>query len=145
MEPAERAIARGYSGEPPEASDSGVMPAEFFAAAIGGVGDGLEAIGTRRAKCGTSFEAAAIRYARTNHKPVAVNRGAGRGANRGAVSAPPKRFRGIDRIPTGTPMPSESATAEFNEDTGNTARGEREKRAKLPSGSVRRTAPPRDH
>ena len=103
------------------------MPAEFFAAAIGGADDGLEAIGTRRAKCGKSFEAAAIPYARTNRKPVAVDRSAGRRANRGDVSTPPKGFRGIDLIGTDVSMPSESAAAEFSEDTGNTARGEQEK------------------
>jgi len=102
-----------------------LMPAKLFAAAAARVGDGLQAIEALQTECETSFESTAIRYAQTSRDPVAVVRSANGTIDYAFMSGPLKEFSGLDWIRKGTPLPSDSVTANFNGNLENVARGKR--------------------
>lgn len=72
------------------------MPAKLFVAAAGHAGDGLQAIETLQAKCETSLEATAIRYAQTSRDPVAVIRSGNGTIDYAVMSSPLMDFPGLD-------------------------------------------------
>ena len=114
-----------YEQEADQFASALLMPAKLFAAAIGHTDDGLEAIETLQARCETSFEATAIRYAQTSREPVAVIRSQGSTIDYAFMSSPLKDFPSLDWIRKGTPLPSGSLTAGFNANAENVARGRR--------------------
>lgn len=114
-----------YEQEADQFAAALLMPSRLFAAAAGRAGDGLDAIETLQAKCETSLEATAIRYAQTSREPVAVIRSEGGTIEYAVMSDPLRDFQGIDWIRKGTPVPPESGTADFNADTAKVARGRR--------------------
>ena len=114
-----------YEQEADQFASALLMPAKLFAAAIGRAGDGLEAIETLQARCETSLEATAIRYAQTSREPVAVIRSGASTIDYAFMSIPLKDFPDLDWIRKGTPLPSGSVTAGFNADAENIARGRR--------------------
>lgn len=114
-----------YEQEADQFAAALLMPSKLFAAAIGRAGDGLKAIETLQAKCETSLEATAIRYAQTNRAPVAIVRSRADTIDYAVMSSPLKDFPGLDWIRKGTPLPAESVTATFNYDAENVARGRR--------------------
>ena len=114
-----------YERETDEFASALVMPAKLFADAARLAGDGLQAIKTLQATCETSLEATAIRYAQTNRDPVAVIRSSGSTIDYAVMSSSLMDFPGLDWIRKGTPLPSASATAEFNVDAENIARSRR--------------------
>ena len=116
-----------YEQEADQFAAALLMPNKLFAAAAGRAGDGLEAIETLQAKCETSLEATAIRYAQTSREPVAVIRSEGGTIEYAVMSGPLRDFQGIDWIRKGTPVPPESGTADFNADTAKVAQGRRAK------------------
>ena len=86
-------------------------------AAAGHAGDELDTIESFQAKCETSLEAKAIRYAQTSCEPVAVIRSEGGTMEYAVMSGALRDFQGIDWIRKGTPVPPDSVTADFNADT----------------------------
>lgn len=114
-----------YEQEADHFASALLMPAKLFAAAAARAGDGLQAIETLQATCETSLEATAIRYAQTSRDPVAVIRSSGSTIDYSVMSSPLMDFPGLDWIRKGTPLPSSSATAEFNADVENVARSRR--------------------
>ena len=114
-----------YEQEADQFASALLMPAKLFVAAAGRAGDGLRAIETLQAKCETSLEATAIRYAQTSRDPVAVIRSGNGAIDYAVMSRPLMDFPGLDWIRKGTPLPSGSVTADFNADAENIARGRR--------------------
>ena len=114
-----------YEQEADQFASTLLMPAKLFAAAAGRAGEGLQAIGTLQARCETSLEATAIRYAQTSRDPMAVIRSGASTIDYAFMSSPLKDFSGLDWIRKGTPLPSGSVTAGFNTDAENIARGRR--------------------
>lgn len=114
-----------YEQEADQFASALLMPAKLFVAVAGRAGDGLQAIETLQARCDTSLEATAIRYAQTNRDPVAVIRSGVSTIDYAIMSNPLKDIPGLDWIRKGTPLPSDSVTADFNADAQNIARGRR--------------------
>ena len=114
-----------YEQEADQFAAALLMPSKLFAAAAGRAGDGLAAIETLQAKCETSLEATAIRYAQTSREPVAVMRSKGGTIDYAVMSRPLGDFQGIDWIRKGTPVPPDSVTADFNANTEKVAQGRR--------------------
>ena len=114
-----------YEQEADQFASALLMPAKLFAAAIRRASDGLQAIEALQARCETSLEATAIRYAQTSRDPVAVIRSEASSIDYAFMSSPLKDFPGLDWIRKGTPLPSGSVTAGFNADPKNIARGSR--------------------
>jgi len=114
-----------YEQEADQFASALLMPARFFVAAAGRAGEGLRAIETLQARCQTSLEATAIRYAQTNRDPVAVIRSGASTIDYAVMSNPLRDFPGLDWLRKGAPFPSGSATADFNADAQNIARGRR--------------------
>lgn len=116
-----------YEQEADHFASALLMPSKLFIAAIGHARDGLKGIEALQAKCETSLEATAIRYAQTSRDPVAVIRSEASTIDYAFMSSPLKDFPGLDWIRKGTPLPSGSLTAGFNADVQNIARGSRAK------------------
>ncbi len=114
-----------YEQEADQFASALLMPAKLFVAAADRAGDGLQAIETLQAKCETSLEATAIRYAQTSRDPVAVIRSGADTIDYAIMSSSLMDFPGLDWIRKGTPLPSGSTTADFNADADNIARGRR--------------------
>ena len=102
-----------------------LMPTKLFMEAAKRAGDGLKAIETLSDICRTSLEATAIRFAVTNHDPVVVVISQGQTIDYAFMSESLKEFSDLDWIRKGTPLPSESVTADFNSDKGNVGNAER--------------------
>lgn len=114
-----------YEEEADQFAAALLMPSKLFAAAAVRAGDGLDAIETLEAKCETSLEATAIRYAQTSREPVAVIRSESGTIDYAVMSSPLRDFHGIDWIRKGTPVPPDSVTADFNANTVKVAQGRR--------------------
>lgn len=114
-----------YEREADQFAAALLMPNKLFAAAAGRAGDGLDAIKTLQAKCETSFEATAMRYAQTSREPVAVIRSEGGTIDYAVMSRSLGDFQWIDWIRKGTPVPPDSVTADFNVNTEKVAQGQR--------------------
>ena len=112
-----------YEQEADQFASALLMPAKLFRSAMSRGVDGLQAIEALQAKCETSLEATAIRYAQTHRDPVAVVRSGANTIDYAFMSSPLKDFPGLDWIRKGTPLPAGSVTADFNADSENIARG----------------------
>ena len=116
-----------YEQEADQFASALLMPAKLFVAAARRAGEGLRAIETLQERCETSFEATAIRYAQTNRDPVAVIRSGTGTIDYAVMSSPLMDFPDLDWIRKGTPLPSNSVTADFNADAMNIVRDRRAK------------------
>ena len=114
-----------YEQEADQFASTLLMPAKLFAAARGRASDGLQAIEALQARCETSLESTAIRYAQTSRVPVVVIRSGANTIDYAFMSSPLKDFPGLDWIRKGTPLPSGSVTADFNAYAENIAWGRR--------------------
>ena len=114
-----------YEQEADQFASALLMPSKLFVAAAGRSGEGLSAIETLQAKCETSLEATAIRYAQTSRDPVAVIRSGNGTIDYAVMSSTLMDFPGLDWIRKGSPLPSGSVTADFNADAENITQGRR--------------------
>ena len=100
-------------------SASLLMPRALFIEAARTAGEGLEAVETLHDICQTSLTATAIRFAQFSDLPVAMVMSTGRTIDYCFMSEPLKKFRGVQWIRKGTPLPRSSPTYTFNQDPGN--------------------------
>lgn len=114
-----------YEQEADHFASALLMPTSLFSEAARRAGDGLKAIETLQAQCETSLEATAIRYAQTIRDPVAVIRSEGGFIDYAFMSDSLKEFPDLDWIRKGTPLPTGSVTAGFNQDADKIARARR--------------------
>ena len=116
-----------YEHEADQFAAALLMPSKLFVVAADRAGDGLDAIETLQAKCETSLEATAIRYAQTSRELVAVIRSKGGTIEYAVMSSPLRDFQGIDWIRKGMPVPPGTVTADFNANAKNIAQGRQAK------------------
>lgn len=115
-----------YEQEADHFASALLMPANLIAAAIPRDSEGLPAIEALQEKCETSLESTAIRYTQICEDPVAVIRSTGTIIDYAFMSRCLKDFRGIEWIRKGTPLPSNSITADFNANRKNIDLGKRD-------------------
>ena len=96
-----------------------LMPAGLFVDALRDAGQGLEAIERVAGLCGTSPEAAAIRYAHLGAGLVAVIKSRGDVMDYARFSPALSRRLGMDMTARGEPLPKANLTRTFNESAAN--------------------------
>ena len=116
-----------YEREADHFASALLMPTGPFSAELRRCGDGLAAIETLSRRCGTSFEATAIRYAQCARDPVAIIRSAGRTIDYAFMSRALEDFPNLDWIRKGTPLAVDTVTFRFNAITENVRNAARDK------------------
>ena len=96
-----------------------LMPTGLFAAELQVAGDGFEAVKWLSERCGTSWEATAIRYAECTPQAVAVVRTTGDRVDYVIPSSNLKRRVSPFPVLKGTPLPANTATFRFNRNRKN--------------------------
>ncbi|BDW82229.1 hypothetical protein MACH24_16670 [Erythrobacter sp. Dej080120_24] len=102
-----------------------LMPTRLVSSILKKAGDGLKAVESIANECDTSLEAAAIRYAQLCPDPAAVIRSQGATIEYAFMSSSLRDFAGLDWIRKDTPLPSNSATREFNLEATNISHSRR--------------------
>jgi hypothetical protein len=104
-----------------------LMPTGPFSAELRRVGDGLGAVERLAARCCTSLEATAIRYAQCARDPVAVIRSSGQSVDYAVMSDALKDFPDLDWIKKSTRLANNTATFRFNAEPQNVRSAARDK------------------
>ena len=102
-----------------------LMPEGLFSKAINRTGEGLGAIENLANLCVTSLTATAIRYMQCAGTPAAMVVSTGDRVDYCFMSDPLKEADGLEWIRKGQSLPSNTATARFNEDSDRILAGER--------------------
>lgn len=96
-----------------------LMPETLFRREMRRSGQGLQAIRSLAETCKTSLTATAIRYAKFTHDPVAIIVSTGSEIDYCIMSDEIRELKGLTWIKRGDPLPSDTTTAEFNDDPDN--------------------------
>ncbi len=103
-----------------------LMPEELFLVALREAGEGFVAVKSLAAKCRTSITATAIRFAQLSENPAAVVMSHENKVEWCIVSDALTNCRGLRWPRKGFLIPSDSATAEFNQNQSNVLQGKQE-------------------
>lgn len=114
-----------YEQEADHFSAALLMPTRLVGPIIRTVREGLTAVETIADRCGTSLEAAAIRYTQLCLDPVAVIRSDGPAIDYAFMSKSLRDFPGLDWIRKGSRLHRSCATHGFNQDADNVRFGRR--------------------
>ena len=96
-----------------------LMPNYLFNPALEKAGEGMEAIKSLEALCGTSLTATAIRYAQRTPEPAAIVVSIGDKVDYCFMSDELKEYPGLSWIKKGSAVPHGSTTYKFNRDNDN--------------------------
>lgn len=117
--------ANQYEQEADHFSAALLMPTRHVGPIIRTAREGLNAVETIADRCGTSLEAAAIRYTQLCLDPVAVVRSEGPTIDYAFMSNSLRDLPGLDWIRKGSPLHRGCATYAFNQDADNVRFGRR--------------------
>jgi len=103
-----------------------LMPEILFLTALRSAGDGFAAVKSLATKCKTSITATAIRFAQLAEDPVAVIMSSGNKVEWCFLSDALTHCKGLRWLNKGSLIPSDSATAKFNQNQTNVLQGKQE-------------------